>query len=206
MKSIDQIAKLVLERRTKMNPIVFQGEMIELLGRDELVEALNRRWIVPSQDSGYLQITGDATIIEAMKMEADKAKDEEDASEEKSEEKMDDDKEARECACDEALRSAVLSHGNRDRRIHEMYGSIPPGPASGVTPATTPTKPATQPDEEVPRHIGDDVTVVENGQAYQGKVMAAADGRYKVSFGPGSRPPGHQEDKEYSEDELGAKE
>jgi len=61
------IAKTVLERRTRMSPIVFQGEMHEVLGADGLAEALQRRWLIPNQESGYLQVTNDEGVVEEMK-------------------------------------------------------------------------------------------------------------------------------------------
>ena len=43
-----------------------QGEMLGILGEDGMSEAINRRWLVPSYDTGYLQVTGELSKVQEM--------------------------------------------------------------------------------------------------------------------------------------------
>lgn len=258
MKTAD-IAKVVLERRSRMSPIVFQGEMLEKLGSEGLSEALQRRWLVPNEDSGYLQVTNEEALVLDMQAQARLQEDcdepgcPEDEKEEESEEKSaeteggveesshlkqyqfkkkgagdakkeedadDDDTSklekdekkraqgehdrAKADACDDGpldesldtpLRRAIAGHANRVIG-EEMYGGSVMGASTASNRTSTPTSSASP----KPRDVGADVTVVENGKTYQGKVEAKTqDGRYKVSFG-GERP---AQEREYTDIELG---
>lgn len=214
MKTAD-IAKTIIERRMRMSPIVYQAEMLEALGSDGLKEALDRRWLIPNYESGYLQITNDESLVASMHQavtENENEKDEEGKEDSDMEKKertraQGEHDRAKADACDDgpmeesALRTAIANHANR-RIGEDMYGgSFMGAPASTAKPsATPPSAPAGTPARNG-RDVGSDVTVVENGHTFQGKVSAKTDdGKYKVSFS-GQRP---AQERDYEETELGA--
>lgn len=184
MKTLKEIATIILERRQRMNPTVMQGEMTTVLGEDGLQEALNRRWLVPNYESGYLQVANHGSVVEDMQAiaampdptpEPDKLG------------------ESRTICTQHAFRTArPLEEASVISEI-AAPGTGRPAPGFVQSPAaSTPTAPAQAPQPgapgAAPLNIGDDASVVENGKTYQGKVQASENGRFKISFGGPERP------------------
>ena len=179
-------ARKLQERRYRASPVVTTGELINLIGNDGLQEALNRRWIVPDQDTGFLTLNfngGKLVELEsACRCQCGKT----------------------DCACPEVnegaastvmpMREAFAGFGL------PMPSSTPTNPPAAVsvprTPAT-PTAPAA-PGQASPQ-IGDDAVVTEDGKTFTGKVASVSqDGRYRMSFG-GTKP---NMDRDYGPNEL----
>lgn len=178
MKTVNEIAALVLERRSRPSPTVMQGEMREVLGEDEYGVAISRRWLVANEDTGYLQISPDLGRIAEMETLA------KDVPKHTLESIHRDPK----CA---------LEHANRKFYepvvIHEIAapatGKAAPGFAPQTPTAPSPTAPIAPAGAQMQSAIGDDVAVVENGQTYQGKISTVQpNGRYKISFGGPQKP------------------
>lgn len=148
-----------------------QGEMLGILGEEGMSEAINRRWLVPSYDTGYLQVTGDLGVVEQMKEIAQMP----DA-----------------VIQDSVLESSrfVIQHARRSLTEAHVISEIA-APATGApaptmrvsTPAASPAA-APNPADDALSDVGDDVAVVENGKTFQGKIQSKGPtGRYKISFG-----------------------
>lgn len=199
MKTSAEIAQIVMDRRARMNPTVFQGDLLPEIGPEGMSEAISRRWLVPDADSGFLQVTNeDAKVREMQDAIAEEATKTEKGDNEKG------------CSCTEA-HEISRKHADRDRSVSEatlgLGPSRPSGPlgsgTSNGTPVPRPSTASSSPlaDRAKAKGIGDDVTVVEDGKVYQGKVQAKTkEGKYKVSFGGGSKPP---QERDYEETELG---
>lgn len=69
-----EIARHLLNRQNA-GPLVFPGELIAAIGSDAVQEALQRRWLVPEQDSGMLKVNTDGQMVEAMRAVAEKCPD-----------------------------------------------------------------------------------------------------------------------------------
>lgn len=189
-----EIARYIHERRLRASPIILPGEAIAIIGSEGLQEALDRRWLVPDHDSGYLQVTGDmARVAEITETAAAEP--------------------VVESTIENASAGLVMEHARRDGRgvIHEIAAPATGKPAPGYTPTTPTTTPAaaaaapaavnpTAP-RQVPANIGDDVTVAEEGRTYAGKVQSRdpQGGGVRISFGPDQRPP---VDRSYRDDEI----
>lgn len=188
MKTLKEIAQIVLERRQRMNPTVMQGEMSAVLGEDGLQEALNRRWLVPNYESGYLQVANHGNVVEEMQEIAampDPAPEPDKLSE------------SRTVCTQHAFRNAVTEANVLSEIAAPGTGRPAPGFAQAPAPAT-PTSAPTAPAAGGPIGVGEDVAVVENGKTYQGKVQSGENGRYRISFGGPERP----QDRDYSEKEI----
>lgn len=167
------------------------GELINLIGSDGIREALLNRWLVADNDTGFLTLnTGGGKLLEL--------------------------ENACRCDCGSLTCECEVSAPSTQSTVMPMreafagFGLPHPGGGSptGAPPPMTPrplaqqtgapVKPVTGPDSKNPE-IGDDTTVVDNGQAYTGKVATVGqDGRYRVSFG-NNKPP---MDRDYGPDEL----
>lgn len=189
--STQQIAKFMIERRGRSMPIVTSGDVLSNIGSDGLQEALMRRWLVPSQDTGLLQINTDLARVQEMQEAAGKP-----------------DAEVR--IAESSSAAIVLDHAHRTP-IFEISapGTGRPGPtlarATPTTPppaAPAPAAPPQAPASPTPAAgpsasgqagnfgIGSDVTIAEEGRSYVGKIAARTpEGRYRLSFGAGSKPP-----------------
>jgi len=71
MKTTQEIAQALLQRRNAMNPIVIQGEMLATLESEGLQEALQRRWLVPDPSTGFLLVNQDAAKVQEMRQVAE---------------------------------------------------------------------------------------------------------------------------------------
>lgn len=190
MKTLKEIAQVVVERRQRPNPTVMQGEMIEALGSEGFATAIERRWLVPSYDSGFLQVTNNESVVQEFTRIA-----------EMPEAKP----ETNECQ----QRNVVLEHAFRGRNASTMRLDEIAAPATGKPaptfrvspPAASSPAPMAPRQPGGPRNVGDDVAVVENGKTYQGKVQRSENGKYRISFGGPERP---SQDREYSDEELQA--
>lgn len=192
MKTLKEIAQVVVERRQRPNPTVMQGEMIEALGSEGFATAIERRWLVPSYESGFLQVTNDMAIVEEFTTIAALP-------------------EATNTQQESAERKVVLEHAVRGRnaatmRLDEIAAPGIGGPSPSFRMAA-PSAPGVSPAAPTPagrpgvRNVGDDVAVVENGKTFQGKVQRSENGKYRISFGGPERP---AQDREYTDQELQA--
>jgi hypothetical protein len=178
MKTVNEIAALVLERRARSSPTVMQGEMRDVLGEDGFGEAINRRWLVANEDTGYLQVSSDGARLSEMEELA---------------------KTVSKPAVESVERDSkyTLEHATR-ASLHEAYigeiaapatGKPAPGFAPRTPTAPSPTAPIAPAGAQMQSAIGDDVAVVENGETYQGKIATVQpNGRYKISFGGPQKP------------------
>lgn len=188
MKTLKEIAQIILERRARMNPTVMQGEMSTVLGEEGLSEALTRRWLIPNYDSGYLQVSNhEGATMEMQEIAAlpDTAPEPDKLAE---------------------SRSASMQHAFR-RAPSLMEASLlseiaAPGtgrPSPGFTSTAAPATPTSSaPPNPQAAAVGDDVAVVENGKTFQGKVQSTEGGRFRISFGGGARPA----DRDYTDKEV----
>jgi hypothetical protein len=178
MKTVNEIAALVLERRLRSSPTVMQGEMRDVLGEDGFGEAITRRWLVANEDTGYLQVSPDAARISEMEELA---------------------KEVPKVTLESSDRETklTLEHANRanveERYLGEISAPATGKPAPGFAPRTptapSPVAPIAPAGAQMQSAIGDDVAVVENGETFQGKIATVQpNGRYKISFGGPQKP------------------
>lgn len=167
------VARKLHERRFRASPVVTTGEMLNLIGSDGVQEALQKRWIVPENESGMLMLNmNGGKLIElesACRCRCGK---------------MD-------CACNpEAVVESLSTMPMRE--AFAGFGLERP-PVGGLTPtapinmprqqpAATPTA-ATVRDQAAPQ-IGDEAMVAEQDKTFTGKVASVSqDGRYRLSFG-----------------------
>jgi hypothetical protein len=203
MKTLKEIATIILERRQRMNPTVMQGEMNQVLGEDGLGEAISRRWLVPNYESGYLQVSPSGSIVE--EMQAIAAMPEPTAA-------PDTLIESRNVCSQHAFRHAPsLSEASVLSEIGAPGTGRPsPGFVQAAAPAT-PTAPAAMPAAPAApaaggaaggaapgSAVGEDVSVVQDGRTFQGKIASVNNGRYRLSFGGPQRPA----DREYQQNEI----
>jgi hypothetical protein len=201
MKTLKEIATVILERRQRMNPTVMQGEMTTVLGEDGLKEALDRRWLVPNYESGYLQVANHGSVVEEMQAIAampDPTPEPDTLGE---------------------SRTVCQQHAIRNRAdimeasvLSEIAAPATGRPSPGFVQAaasSTPTTPqaaapaaaagAAAAGGAVPASaVGEDVSVVQDGKTYQGKIASVNNGRYRLSFGGPERPA----DRDYAQNEI----
>lgn len=183
------LAHKLLQFRASTSLMV-PGTLAAQIGYPAMQDALQRGWIQPDHESGYLTLTQQGDRLEEMRRldetcctvcckeecECDK--------EEKKEESFD-------------RRAFVTAHTTR---LHETYGLGTSGTSGGAPgsgqpqPSSTPAQPAA-PSPTTPMNrlgqeymVGETVVVADEGKSYQAKVAAKnQDGTYKLSFGP-NRP------------------
>ncbi len=197
MKTAQQIAQTLLNRRNAMNPVVMQGEMINALGSDGLQEALSRRWLVPDETTGFLLVSQDMTRIADMRKVAEEKSDKAPVAENKS--AWDRPWPAPNASHDFAVRHSV-------RPLNELLspatGHDTESPLRAAPPATPTAPPSTVAPAGMQKpEVGDEVVVVSKptagateSQTYTGKVSSAANGLVKINFGNAER--------EYPESEV----
>lgn len=160
------------------------GALAAEIGYPAVQDALQRGWIQPDMESGFLTLSPQAGTLQEMQRIA----------EEKCECCC---KEP--CVCDEPgekcesfdPRALVVNHS---RRLTETYGlgmgaSTSGSPGSGQPerpispePRMSPTAPNRAGDEYL---VGEDVMIADEGKSYQAKVASKnQDGTYKLTFGP----------------------
>ena len=166
------IAKTLLERQQRINPMILPGQLLKDIGAEGVQEALNRRWLVPDTFTGCLLVSTDAAKVQEMRQAA--ATESADLVPPSNKIKV---TETHDLAYRHAMRPA--------QPINELMapgtGSDKSAPVTFQQPKTN--SPTSAPDSANPG-VGDEVTVVENGKAYTGTVSAAQkNGLYSVSFG-----------------------
>lgn len=201
MKTLKEIATIILERRQRMNPTVMQGEMTTVLGEDGLQEALNRRWLVPNYDSGYLQVANHGSVVEDMEAIA--------AMPDPTPE-PDNLGESRNICQQHAIRgradimeASVLSEIAAPATGRPSPGFVQAAASSTPTAPAAPAAPAAGPAAAggaapAGSAVGEDVSVVQDGRTYQGKIASVNNGRYRLSFGGPERPA----DRDYAQNEI----
>ncbi len=200
--STQKIAQFMIERRGRSMPVVTTGDVLSNIGSEGLQEALTRRWLVPSHDTGLLQINTDLARVTEMQEAAGTP-------------------DAVAQVAESVSAPFVLEHAGRTP-IFEISapGTGRPGPTLARATPTTPPPPAAPPAPAAPAApaapspaagpssngqageygIGSNVTVAEDGRSYTGKIAARTpEGRYRLSFGAGSKPP---VSREYSPNEM----
>lgn len=192
--STQKIAQFMVERRSRAVPVVTTGEVLSDIGSEGLQEALTRRWLVVSPDMGLLQINTDMARVQEM-VEAAGTPDKVVPT--------------NECESTGYSVAHALGHTQRINEgwLHEIGapGTGKPGPTMGAPTPTAPiAPPAPRPSGAIEQSaeptVGADVTVVEDGKTYTGKVAARSPrGQYKLSFDANNRPP---VTREYAPDEM----
>jgi len=190
MKTTQEIAQSILDRRNRMNPVIMNGEMIATLGAEGMQEALTRRWLIPDTDTGHLQVSGDLAVVEELRAAAGTPAPKQTES-----------------VADDLRHGIALGHAHRN--IDELLAPgtghdnsapfRPQTPSSPVASPTAPAAPATRPGAAPAAGIGDEVLVAENGKTYAGTIGAVGnDGKFKLTFG-NEKPPVNRD---YSQNEF----
>lgn len=172
------VARKLHERRFRPSPVMTTGELLNLIGSDGMQEALERRWLIPDQDTGYLTLNingGKLVELESACVCACGKTD---------------------CACEPADTKAVLTMPMRE--AFAGFGvSRPSTPTSDngstqPTPMTRVTDPT--PTEQTPAQpkqfrVGDPAVVEQDNVTYQGEISGfESDGRVRLRW-RGQRPP-----------------
>jgi hypothetical protein len=147
MKTAQEIAQVLLNRRNTMNPVVMQGEMLLALESEGLQEALQRRWLVPQMDTGFLMVSQDQSkVLEMREMAEHCGHCPEDLAKEKKEgEDKEDDKKKDEWTkpWEHPNESHQFAVNHSERNISELLspgtGHDSGSPLSSAPPAPTPT-------------------------------------------------------------------
>jgi len=171
--------------------LLLPGALTSAIGSEGVQEALNRNWVRPDTDTGFLVLTDQQSVINDMRELASKAE---------------------ETPPPPPPQPSNESRQYAMRHAHRFQEDFGIGPVSGIsgapqtgTPAR-PTQPNVLPTSPAPNKpgqdymVGEDVMVADEGKSYQAKVQAAnPDGTYKLSFGP-NRPT--QQDRMFRREEL----
>lgn len=165
------------------------GLLVAQIGESGLHDALQRGWVQPDMESGFLVLSPQVSALQEMERLSDYVcakcgKDE--------------------CACDAPSkkeesfdpRAMAMSHAHRltetlglgmGASTSGSPGSGQPARPAGPTPQapTSPTAPNRAGEDYV---VGEDVVIADEGKAYQAKIASRSpDGTYKLTFGP-NRP------------------
>jgi hypothetical protein len=207
MKTLKEIATIILERRQRMNPTVMQGEMNAVLGEDGLGEAIARRWLVPNYDSGYLQVSPSGAIVEEMQTIA-AMPDPTPAPDTLGESRVICQQHAIRGRANimEATYLSEIAAPATGRPSPGFIQAAAPGTPTSSAPIPAPAPAAAAPPPASPgggapaggNAVGEDVSVVQDGKTYQGKVASVNNGRYRLSFAGPARP----QDREYASNEI----
>ena len=141
-----EIAQTILDRRNRMNPVIMSGEMIAALGAEGMQEALQRRWLLPDTDTGYLQVSNDLASVEELRTAAETPAP----------------KQVESVVVDQT-HNIALSHAHRN--INEL---LAPGTGHDNSAPFRPQQPATSPAEVDNRHEKPRDSQKESGGACQG--------------------------------------
>lgn len=182
-----KVARKLHERRWRSSPVMTTGELLNLIGSEGIREALDRRWIVPDNDTGFLTLNIDGGKLAELES-------------------------ACVCACGKvecnctALAESVQMTSMPMRETFAAFGVTRPGITNSggqnmqapMTPRSqTPTTPAST-DTNTPR-MGDPAVVEHGGQTYTGEISGfESDGRIRLRW-KGSKPP---EDRAYGPNEF----
>jgi hypothetical protein len=182
-----QLASKILQYRTSSSLIV-PGTLFVQIGSDAMKEALDRRWVEPDMDTGYLRLASSQSKIEEMQALAEGKCDNCKCDPCECCEKCG----KHPCACpkseDLSTRNLMTAHTNR----HVLEYTSPPGYASGQGERGAAVTPINPQPLSAPRAvdpvIGEDVIIADEGKSYQAKIASKnQDGTFKLSFGP-NRP------------------
>ncbi len=184
-KTLPEIAKAILERRSRMTHIILPGEISAAIGPDGVSEALRQRWLMPDTDSGYLCVSSDPAIIEALHKTAE----------------MKPKQYAPDGVSVSEGHDFSLLHTHRSHAIHEiaapMTGQPSPGLSTLSQPPQTPQAPQAP---QAPQSqassgqggytIGMPVTVARQGLKSTGVIeKLMPDGRFQVGFAADQKKP-----------------
>ena len=170
-----QIAVNLLRFRASTSLMV-PGALAAEIGYPAMQDALQRNWIQPDLETGFLTLNPNAGVIQEMERLAESA----DESEEQP--KKDENLDARRAAC--------IGHS---RRLGETYGLGLGATTSGAMGSAQPERPAAPQPQMSPTArrpgddymVGEDVVVADEGKAYQAKIKSRRqDGTYELTFGP----------------------
>lgn len=182
-----KVARKLHERRFRPNPVMTTGELMNLIGSDGIQEAIEKRWLVPDMDSGFLMLNINggklAELESACLCPCGKT----------------------DCACVEHVSESMSTMPMRE--AFAAFGVTRPG---GITGGSAPAMPAPMtPRPQTPTshvdapakapRVGDPAMVEQNGQTYTGEISGfEPDGRVRLRW-RGSRPP---EDRAYGPNEF----
>lgn len=171
------VARKLHERRFRANPVMTTGELITLIGSDGMQEAIDKRWITPDPDTGFMMINNHGGKLQELES-------------------------ACLCACGKTDCSCGPAQEEKPVftiPMREMFAgpglphpsptastSTPATPAMMPRPAASPTgAPQAQPQ---PAHSGDTVKVTDEGKEFEGQVSGfEPDGRVRLRW-KGVRP------------------
>ena len=176
------VARKINERRLRPNPVITTGEILSTIGSEGMQEALQRHWLVPDIESGFMMVNMNAgklaEVVEACRCPECHNLD---------------------CACeclkttDSNQRSTAMPRAMREAWSGPGVGSgsnggpqgqmplMPHSPPQPVAPTTPPPKPI---------RIGDQMAVKgPDNTLYPGTVSGEDNGMYNLDFGAGKQPP-----------------
>lgn len=184
------LASKILNFRNSVS-LMMPSQLAAEIGPIGLQDAMQRGWLHPDMDQGYLRLTENIGLLQEMQALAEtKCKN----------------CEKDECpGCDaapvpaqeSAAHAPAMLHATR--RMHETYGLGTASSGGGAPGSGQPARPATPAPNPAPAQlasnpaqqdyaVGDDVVIAEEGKTYQAKVgQRNPDGTYVLSFGP-NRP------------------
>lgn len=172
-----QVARKLHERRYRPNPVMTTGELLNLVGSDGMQEAIDKRWLVPDQDTGFLMLNlngGKLVELEAAcRCRCGKT----------------------DCQCEAKTEDASASTMPM-REAFAAFGVSRPGtPTGGASqPAPMMRQVDPTPTQQVPQgprkwRSGEPVEVEQDNVQYQGEISGfEPDGRIRVRWS-GQRPP-----------------
>lgn len=185
-----QVARKLHERRYRPNPVMTTGELLNLIGSEGMQEAIDKRWLVPDQDTGFLMlnVTG-GKLVElesACRCECGKT----------------------DCEC-AAKNEGTPAFTMPMREAFAAFGVTRPGGLTGgnapqmpspmTRPAVASTPTSSVPQQKKTPRVGDPAMVEQGGQTYTGEISGfEQDGRVRLRW-RGQRPP---EDRAYGPTEF----
>jgi hypothetical protein len=177
-----QLASKILQHRGSSS-LIIPGNLVAEIGNEGLKEALDRRWVEPDQETGYLRMSLQQSVIEQMR----------EIAEGKCDTCKCDPCECCEkcckhpCCCqEEGLGARQFMDTHTHRHQYETFVA-PPAYGSGQ-PAQAPAarvEPTTNTNRSPEPMVGEDVIIADEGKSYQAKIASKnQDGTFKLSFGP----------------------
>lgn len=171
------VARKLHERRFRPNPVMTTGELLNMIGSEGMQEALERRWLVPDQDTGFLMLNfngGKLVELESACLCACGKTD---------------------CSCEQAIESKASSTMPMREAFAGFGVSRPSAPTGGSTqPAPMMRVPDPTPTQQTPTapkqyRVGDPAMVEQDSVTYQGEISGfEPDGRVRLRW-RGQRPP-----------------
>lgn len=177
-----QLASKILQHRSSSSLIV-PGTLVAEIGNEGLKEALDRRWLEPDHETGFLRMSLQQTVIEQMR----------EAAEGKCETCECDPCECCEKCCKHPCCCQEEGQGSRqytDTHTHRhQFETFTAPPAYGSGQGARPPGPRVTPEVDTGRApepiVGEDVIIADEGKSYQAKIASKnQDGTFKLSFGP----------------------